>query len=221
MRWTSRRSRCCAPLSTIWWQNTVFATTGGDPWQGLFHKVLEEDERFHALLIYPRVWKYIQQILGTCVQLHSGTGRIVLPGTKDQPWHRDTPWPVDPDGTPIGAIPSQMNAIYYLDDVDETNGPTVLLPGSHKSPFGAPDGFVRFKDEVRVTGKAGTCALVNNYLFHRGSASTGTRQRRTLLFCYQNAWLKSRETFDGPMIKSLRNSPDPAMRLLLGGVERW
>jgi len=114
-----------------------------------------------------------------------------------------------------------MNAIYYLDDVDETNGPTVLLPGSHKSPFGAPDGFVRFKDEVRVTGKAGTCALVNNYLFHRGSASTGTRQRRTLLFCYQNAWLKSRETFDGPMIKSLRNSPDPAMRLLLGGVERW
>ena len=192
-----------------------------DSRQGLYHFMLEEDERFHLLLDYPPVFRWIQAIMGTCVQLHSATGRFVLPGMADQAWHRDSPWPVDPEGVPIGSLPSQINAIYYLDDVDETNGPTVLVPGSHLSPFLPPEGQVRFPDEVRVLGKAGTCAIVNNYLFHRGSANTSSRPRRSLLFCYQNAWLKSRDTFEGPRCSALRANGNATRKLLLGGIEVW
>jgi hypothetical protein len=39
--------------------------------------------------------------------------------------------------------------------------------------------------------------------------------------CYQNAWMKSREGFDGPRIRSLREHGTPEQRLLLGEVERW
>ncbi len=60
------------------------------------------------------------------------------------------PWPQDPDGTPFGSIPGQINCGYY-----------------------------------------------------------------------QNAWMKSRETFDGPKMTALRENGTPEQKLLLGGIPRW
>ena len=199
----------------------AFENKEGAPFNDLFHKLFDEDKRFHSLMMQRTMFPLIQQVLGTCVSLHSTTGRIVMPGTKDQVWHRDTCWPVDPDGTPIGAIPSQINTIYYLDDVDPETGPTVVLPGSHKSMHRGPDGFVRFPDEVRITCKAGTCALVNNYLLHRGSANTSQRRRRTILICFQNSWIKSRDRFEGSLTAELKKNGTPQERMLLNVVERW
>jgi hypothetical protein len=38
--------------------------------------------------------------------------------------------------------------------------------------------------------------------------------------CYQNAWMKSRENFDSPRIKKLRDEGSPERQLLLGGSLR-
>ena len=75
----------------------------------------------------------MKAILGECVQLHSATARVTLPGEKDQNWHRDVPWPVAPEGTPYGAIPGQINCGYYLDELSEENGPIVIVPGSQSA----------------------------------------------------------------------------------------
>ncbi|HRW11357.1 MAG TPA: phytanoyl-CoA dioxygenase family protein, partial [Caldilineaceae bacterium] len=86
------------------------------------HQLLEEDDRFAFLLDNPKILVRMKAILGNCVQLHSATARVTTPGAPDQDWHRDGPWPVDPDGTPFGSIPGQINCGYYLDELTMENG---------------------------------------------------------------------------------------------------
>ena len=69
--------------------------------------VVEEDERFSFLLDNPPVITRMKAILGNCLQLHSATARITLPGAVDQGWHRDGPWPRDPGRSTVAI--SSMN----------------------------------------------------------------------------------------------------------------
>ena len=90
----------------------------GSPTRGsLFRELLEEDDRFAFLLDNPPVLSRMKAILGNALQLHSASGRVTPHGTPEQNWHRDGPWPQDPDGTPFGSIPGQINCGYYLDEL--------------------------------------------------------------------------------------------------------
>jgi ectoine hydroxylase-related dioxygenase (phytanoyl-CoA dioxygenase family) len=184
-------------------------------------QLLEEDDAFAMLLDNPTVLRRMQAILGTCVQLHSATARVTRPGEPDQAWHRDGPWPMDPEGTPYGSIPGQINCGYYLDELTEENGPIVLVPGSHRVPFRPPEGMPRFPDEVRVLAKPGQAVMFDGWLYHRGAANTSQGNRRVCLMCYQNAWMKSRESFEGPRMSRLRETGTAEQQLLLGGVPSW
>ncbi|RIK41111.1 MAG: hypothetical protein DCC55_12870 [Chloroflexi bacterium] len=185
------------------------------------HQLLEEDERFTFLLDNPPVLARMKATLGNCVQLHSATARVTEPGAPDQSWHRDGPWPVDPDGTPFGSIPGQINCGYYLDELTMENGPIVVVPGSHRAPFKPPEGYPRFPDEQFILAKPGQAILFNGWLYHRGAANKSEARRRVCLMCYQNAWMKSREPFTGPLASRLREHGTAEQKLLLGGVPQW
>ena len=185
------------------------------------HQLLEEDARFAFLLDNPPVLERMKAILGNCVQLHSATARVTEPGTPDQDWHRDMPWPVDPDGTPYGSVPAQINCGYYLDELTLENGPIAVVPGSQKAPFRPPQGHPSFPDEMVVLAKPGQAVMFNGWIYHRGMANRSDRPRRTCLMCYQNAWIKSREPFDGPRVARLRTEGTREQRLLLGEIHSW
>jgi len=185
------------------------------------HQLLEEDDRFAILLDNAPVLRRITAILGTCVQLHSATARVTTPGAPDQDWHRDGPWPVDPDGTPIGSTPGQVNCGYYLDELTADNGPIAIVPGSQRAPFRPPKGHPEFPDQLVVLAKPGQAVLFNGWLYHRGVANRSDRSRRVCLMCYQNAWMKSREPFDGPRVRRLREHGTAQRKLLLGAVPHW
>jgi hypothetical protein len=196
------------------------ALHAGGP-SAFFHQLLEEDDRFALLLDNPPVLARMRALLGNCLQLHSATARVTLPGEPDQNWHRDGPWPVAPGGTPYGSLPAQINCGYYLDEVTGENGPLVVVPGSHRAPFRPPEGHPRFPEEQHLTARPGQAVLFDGWLYHRGAAHRGKALRRACLMCYQNAWMKSREPFDGPRVTRLRETGGPEVRLLLGGVPRW
>ena len=109
----------------------------------------------------PHNIKRIKAILGNCIQLHSATARLTKPGSPDQHWHRDGPWPVDPEGTPFGSIPGQVNCGYYLDRLTKENGPIGIVPGSHNALFKPPKDNIDFPDpgikggEIEVLGYRG------------------------------------------------------------------
>lgn len=185
------------------------------------HQLLEEDDRFAFLLDHPPVLTRMKAILGNCIQLHSATARVTEPGAPDQSWHRDGPWPVDPDGTPFGSIPGQINCGYYLDELTLENGPIAIVPGSHRAPFKPPEGFPCFPDEKLILAKPGQAVLFNGWLYHRGVANKSNNRRRVCLICYQNAWMKSREPFTGPRVTQIKENGSAEQKLLLGGVPQW
>jgi len=185
------------------------------------HELLEQDECFTPLLENPKVLHRMQAILGSCIQLHSATGRIVMPGAEDQNWHRDVPWPVSPEGTPYGALPGQINCGFYLDELTDENGPIVIVPGSHRVPFRPPTCHANFPDELRIHALPGQAIMFDGCLYHRGAANRSQNRRRVCLMCYQPAWMKSREPFDGPFAKRMREEGSDIQKMLMGGIEKW
>ncbi len=185
------------------------------------HQLLEEDDAFVPLLDNPPILTRIKALLGNCIQLHSATARVTSEVTPDQSWHRDGPWPMDPDGTPYGSLPGQINCAYFLDELTEESGAFVIVPGSHRSLFRPPEGHPRFPDELRILARPGQAVMFDGWIYHRGAANTTGVSRRACLMCYQNAWMKSREPFDGPRVTALRETGTPEQQLLLGGVTRW
>ncbi len=184
-------------------------------------ELLEQDERFGFLIDNPPVLTRIKAILGNCVQLHSATSRVTQPDEPDQNWHRDGPWPMDPNGTPYGSLPGQINCGYYLDEITMENGPIVIVPGSQRVLFKPPEGHPRFPDEKYILVQPGQAVLFDGWIYHRGAANKSQQRRRVCLMCYQNAWMKSREPFDGPRVTKLREEGSPERKLLLGGIPKW
>ena len=39
--------------------------------------------------------------------------------------------------------------------------------------------------------------------------------------CYQTAWMKSREPFDGPFAQKIRVKGTDQQKVLMGAIERW
>ena len=185
------------------------------------HQLLEEDDRFAFLIDHAPVLLRMKAILGNCVQLHSATARITHPGAGDQPWHRDGPWPSGFENTPYGSRPGQINCGYYLDELTPENGPVVVVPGSHRAPFRPPVGAPVFPDEKHILARPGQAIIFDGWLFHRGAANSSNGDRRVCLMCYQNAWMKSRESFDGPRVSKLRDEGSPERQLLLGAIRSW
>jgi ectoine hydroxylase-related dioxygenase (phytanoyl-CoA dioxygenase family) len=185
-----------------------------------YHDLLEEDERFGFLLDHPPVLERMKAVLGTCVQLHSATGRITQPGLDEQNWHRDGSWPMDPAGTPYGSLPGQINCGYYLDQLTEENGGICIVPGSHRAPFRPPADKAAFPDQKILLAQPSQAVMFDGWLFHRGLANRSTERRRVNLMCYQNAWMKPRSQHQGPVTDKLREG-SPERQMLLGDIRKW
>lgn len=90
--------------------------------------------------------------------------------------------------------PIYASIIIYLDDVDESMGPTRVLPGSHK--------LVNFlerdykKKTKKILGKKGTVIFINSSLWHGASEKTSLKPRRIILLTY-NRWFV-RQNFANP-----------------------
>ena len=104
-------------------------------------------------------------------------------GLAKSAWHQDdTPHILTTDGQPLKNVRLNVLAFtvnYYLTDVlDEMNGPTQVIPGSHL--FGRfCEGDVReFEDRiVSCTGPAGTAVCFNNQVWHRGGPNRSEQDR--------------------------------------------
>ncbi len=81
------------------------------------------------------------------------------------------------------------NSIWLIDDFTPDNGPTRVVPGSHRSgqlPGQAlADPWTPHPGEVKLLGQAGTVVIFNAHLWHGGTGNTTRRPRRALhsYFC--------------------------------------
>lgn len=75
----------------------------------------------------------------------------------------------------------RLLVFYYPQDTPIELGPTGIVPGSHY--YNTPDGAT-VSDELPVCGKAGTVAIVNYDLWHRGMPNRTDKNRYMMKFLF-------------------------------------
>lgn len=125
---------------------------------------------FRRAIVLPRVLELVRHVIGPDVKLSSLNARSADPATDvGQPLHVD-----------MGAIPDEKgywvcNTVWVLDDFTTENGATRLIPGSHRwgtRPQDAlDDPMAAHPDEILLTARAGSIAVMNAHLWHGGTAN--------------------------------------------------
>jgi len=168
------------------------------PGNGIFIRYLVDKEPlFIRLLKYPPILSVVRAMLGPQVQLMDMVARVSF---LDEPehklmWHihnRVIPNPLPP----FFAHPHSLDALIYLDETTERNGPLCVIPGSHKD-IHMDIGFRDHMDkdgQILITVNAGDCVFSHSNLWHRvlpalEKGPEGAR-RRVLLLGFMPSWFK-------------------------------
>lgn len=132
--------------------------------------LVDKGEVFQRAIVLSHMLDYVRHVLGADCKLSSLNARSADPNTDvGQPLHVD-----------MGAVPDDTgywvcNTVWMLDDFTRENGPTRMIPGSHK--WGTrpqdvlDDPLAPHSQEVMLTGNAGSIAVMNAHMWHAGTAN--------------------------------------------------
>jgi ectoine hydroxylase-related dioxygenase (phytanoyl-CoA dioxygenase family) len=176
--------------------------------------LVDKGEVFGRAILSPRVLDCVRHVLGTDIKLSSLNARSADPNTDiGQPLHVD-----------MGAIPDERgywvcNTVWMLDDFTEDNGPTRMIPGSHR--WGTrpqdvlDDPLASHPQEVLLTGRAGGVAIMNAHLWHGGTANKTAAPRLAMhaFYCRRD---KPQQQYQKQLLRpSVQASLTPDLRHLL------
>ena len=103
---------------------------------------------------------------------------------------------------------SQINVIVALRDIDEGDGPTMVVPASHKANFEHPlakayaaylrgDRMEQLPGAVPIYMEAGDALLFTDSLMHGGMSRTNTEgERRVIIYRYGVSWARTRYGYE-------------------------
>jgi hypothetical protein len=201
-------------------------TKGGRSFGGIFLRHLaDRHPAFLEYVNFPPAVSVARALFGTSVQLRGFTARVCFPDDPFQEveWHfhlRLVPDPLPP----LFSRPLALDALLYLDDLDDRNGPFCVLPGSHhwmETDLPTKD-WEEKEGQVVLRLPAGSLVLSDANLWHRAlPTQPGGTMRRLLLFGYSPAWMKpsiyGKKPADGLTAQLLQDpNLDEEMRELLG-----
>ena len=190
----------------------------------------KEPELALAAISVPRLLDFAETLIGPYIQLESITYRAPPPVSRreavERPrgYHRDMFAFFPEEG--IYHRPLLFNAIVYLQDLTDENGPLYVLPGSHRRAMGLTDEQRRQTQsgEVAVYPKAGDAVMFHCSLLHSASPNISDERRHIFIITYNHAWLKFRADYNGPACRTIidraRQRSDRRLLRLLGHDER-
>lgn len=167
--------------------------------------MFERGEIFESLVDHPVISAFIEEVLGSDCQLSSMNGMRTTKHNGVSKWHVDEAlfFPL-PDGAELDArIPVPvflMNALYYLDDVTEEQGPTQLVPGSHRAGkairHAEEIGDYKGQGPISILAEAGDCLVFNSQIWHRGARNRSDDPRYVQQVIYRKKFIVPHMTYD-------------------------
>ncbi len=152
---------------------------------------------YAALVRHPRIVAVLQALWGPDIRFDTAKLNMKSAGFGAAvEWHQD--WAFYPHTNDDLAAVGVM-----MDDMEEENGPLLVIPGSHRGPVfdhhadgrfcGAMDPSRREVDyaaAVPLTGKAGSITVHHVRAVHGSAPNTSAKERRLLLFQFRaaDAW---------------------------------
>ena len=138
---------------------------------------------FDKFYTHPKVLAAIQGVLGTEYKLSSLNYRAAKPGMGLQKLH------VDYGDTVSEGSYKVCNTIWLLDDFEENNGATRIVPGTHKLKVLPQDAMadpnLPHADEIKIIAPAGSVFIFNSHVWHGGTTNHTPNYRRSIhsYFC--------------------------------------
>ena len=197
--------------------------TGERSWGSILRYLEDKDPVFLDLIQYEPILSVARAMMGPMVRLRGLSARITWPGEEIQsaPYHQHLrvntlprpPWFSDPHG---------LDALVYLDDLNDDTGPVSVVPGSHKWQDREPpyQQFDPVESELTLRVPAGSVVMMHSNLWHRAASTVGA-DRRMLILSYTPCWLR-RSPYGVPpengLTASLLKDADEGLRELLGAA---
>lgn len=143
------------------------------------------------LIAYPRTVAFLQKLFGDDLICTSCLYALSRPGHPGIAIHTDA----QPYGSKIfgmqASAPRLMRVLYYLDDLTPERAPLKVIPHSHLSLHADANPYLRYlshPEEVMVTCKAGSAAIINQAVFHANFPNVSREDRAMLAIAYRPAW---------------------------------
>lgn len=141
------------------------------------YDLVNKGQEFDPIWQHPQVLAAVEQIIGRPFVLSALSYRDPRQHAGAQALHAD--WGSTRDDR--GHV---VNSLWLLDDMDEGNGCTRVVPGSHRRPhadlMAIKDRWAIQPDELRICAGAGTVIVYNALLWHGGTPNHSGAHRRML-----------------------------------------
>lgn len=167
----------------------LLAEARNDPtWHagGTLHldNLADEGPAFDAAWSSESLLAAIRHVIGEDIRVTGVGYRAPAPGYGAQALHADF------YDSPAGGSALVATAIVALVPFTENNGPTRVLPGSHRARVEvSADTATPYRGERRITCSAGTALVFNGHLYHSGTRndSGGVRHALQITFAARRA----------------------------------
>lgn len=143
------------------------------------------------LIANPVVTSFLETLFGDELICTSCVFALSRPGHPGIAIHTDS----QPYGSKIfgmqASSPRLVRVLWYLDDLTPQRAPLKVIPHSHLSLHADANPYHRYlshPEEVMVTCRAGSAAIINQTVFHANYPNLSQEDRRLLAIAYRPAW---------------------------------
>jgi len=183
---------------------------GADQDQRWLSSVVEYEP--HAMLpavTNEKILDFAEMVMGPFVQLDNLTFMAFPSLSKEEAngkisgWHRDQ-WSSFPLGNDY-IWPKACNAICYLQDLTDDNGPFRVIPGSHRAHLSIEEDNhqKKHRDEKIYYPSAGDVVFTHCGVVHSGTPNTSGKLRYFFSIYYNLSWLRHRDNHSGPNVAKI------------------
>lgn len=143
------------------------------------------------VIALPAMLEFLRALFGDELICTSCVFALSRPGHPGIAIHTDA----QPYGSAIfgmqASAPRLVRVLYYLDDLTPERSPLKVIPRSHLSLHADGNPYHRYlehPEEVMVTCRAGSAAIINQTVFHANYPNRSQEDRRMLAIAYRPAW---------------------------------
>ncbi|MDA0822533.1 MAG: phytanoyl-CoA dioxygenase family protein [Proteobacteria bacterium] len=176
----------------------------------VFH-LFNLDPVFVDLIQKPYALDFVRRVLGDDFLISNFSANITEPGNQRMALHADQgyvlpPWPTQP---------LACNVSWLLDDLNEENGGTRYVPGSHRYGHGPAAGESR--ETFGVEAPAGSIVIIDGRLWHQTGENRASDGYRAALFGYYALrWLRPQINWNTALWPETVARLEPSFLHLLG-----
>jgi ectoine hydroxylase-related dioxygenase (phytanoyl-CoA dioxygenase family) len=195
-------------------------TSEGEPLDQVRVRAIDSDPIFLELVDHPVSLPLVQGLVGGPGILIDNDVELTPRDNKPLGWHRG----IGTHGYSLdagGFHCTMVKCIWYLTDCGPGEGPTRIVPGSHKSWIDSP----AYSEEAGPPGalelvvEAGDLLVFSEACLHAGNLNRSNRVRANMYFNYGPSWVQPWEGYRPST--ELVESATGERRQLLGGGRIW